>query len=77
MHVTAPCWPSRGSWPPFLLARWVEQWNAWVQPHSDAKGSGLRKGQGFCAKISQQGGVRFKTNPGAFKGKYKVRALEL
>ncbi|KAI8471576.1 MAG: RlpA-like double-psi beta-barrel-protein domain-containing protein-containing protein [Monoraphidium minutum] len=51
---------------------WVEQWNAWVQPQSDSQNSGLRKGQGFCAKIYQQGGVRFKTNPGAFKGKYKL-----
>jgi hypothetical protein len=33
---------------------WVEQWNSWVQPQSDAAQSGLRKGQGFCAKISQQ-----------------------
>jgi hypothetical protein len=31
----------------------VEQWNAWVQPQSDAMQSGMRKGQGFCAKISQ------------------------
>lgn len=34
--------------------RWVEQWNSWVQPQSDASVSGLRKSQGFCTKISQQ-----------------------
>lgn len=52
---------------------WSESYNAWVQPQADAAASGLRKGQGFCAKVSQQGGVRFKTKPGAFSGKYKVR----
>ena len=39
---------------PLLQCRWVEQWNAWVQPQSDAARSGLRNGQGFCTKISQQ-----------------------
>lgn len=90
-----------------------------MQPQADAANSGLRKGQGFCTKISQQvgagdgstnfsewprcvlafalerpgcswspipcrlascflapqGGVRFKTNPGAFQDRYKASNL--
>eukprot|EP00775_Hariotina_reticulata_P008069 gene8070-8264_t len=51
---------------------WDNSWNSWLQPAKDSQYSGMRKGQAYCGSIKQKGAISFKTNPGAFQGKYKL-----